>query len=190
MSAMNRLATLRPASLRPGTTTGSAVPAQRPLRTREPRGVVDPTEATRRVQSLVGSVVSAVDTSLDRLVVAVAADPVHLVVIAGTVSVQVGAGGAGIHPVPSSAEVVRAAATLVGRPVTALTVDPAGGLTLACGETVLAVAADPHHESWEIRGMDGGLLVCLPGGAISLWTPTAGRVPGQGPAAARPQPGR
>jgi hypothetical protein len=38
------------------------------------------------------------------------------------------------------------------------------------------VAADPAHEAWEIRAMDGGLLVCLPGGAISLWTPTEGPV--------------
>ena len=41
----------------------------------------------------------------------------------------------------------------------------------------IAVAAEAAHEAWEVRGMDGGLMVCLPGGRISVWAPTFGRIP-------------
>jgi hypothetical protein len=79
----------------------------------------------------------------------------------------------------------RAAALLagwVGRRVTELRVDEGAGLHVGLGQHQLVVAAEPVHESWEIRGMDGGLMVCLPAGRISVWAPTFGRIPRARPA--------
>jgi hypothetical protein len=61
--------------------------------------------------------------------------------------------------------------------VTDLRVDEDGGLHLTVEAYRLVVAAEAAHEAWEIRGMDGGLMVCLPGGRISVWAPTFGRIP-------------
>lgn len=145
-----------------------------PLRTREPRGLIDPTDATNRLAGLLGSRLSDVDTSLERIVLSIAADPVHLVVISAPVQLR-GPDGPGVI-----LEGARAAALLAGwvdRPVTHLRVDELGTLCVGIGEYQLVVASEPAHEAWEIRGMDGGLMVCLPGGRISVWAPTFGRIP-------------
>ncbi len=145
-----------------------------PLRTREPRGLLDPGQATSRLAGLLGRPLTHVDTSLGRIVLSIAADPVHLVVLAG----PVGLGGPqGSGP---TLEAHQAAALLTGwvrRPVTDLHVDAGGGLHLGLGADRLAVAAEAAHEAWEVRGMDGGLMVCLPAGRISVWAPTFGRIP-------------
>jgi hypothetical protein len=145
-----------------------------PLRTREPRGMMDPADSSRRLGGLAGKQLAQVDTSLERIVLTVAADPVHLIVISGPVQFE-GPEGPGL-----TLEGARGAALLagwVGRLVTELQVDEAGGLRLGLGEFRLAAAAEAAHEAWEIRGMDGGLMVCLPGGRISVWAPTFGRIP-------------
>ena len=150
-----------------------------PLRTREPRGMIDPAESTRRLAGLIGRQLTHVDTSLERVVLSVAGDPVHLVVVSGPVQLS-GPQGAGV-----TLEGGQAAALLagwVGRPVTDLRVGEGGSLHLALGQYQLAVAAEAVHEAWEIRGMDGGLMVCLPGGRISVWAPTFGRIPRVGSA--------
>ena len=153
----------------------SAGPAStRPLRTREPRGLIDPVDSSRRLGGLVGKHLAKVDTSLERIVLSITADPVHLIVISGPVQFE-GPEGLGL-----TLEGGRAAALLagwVGRLVTELRVDEAGGLHVGLGDHQLAVAAEAVHEAWEIRGMDGGLMVCLPGGRISVWAPTFGRIP-------------
>jgi hypothetical protein len=151
-----------------------------PLRTREPRGVIDPADATTRLTGLLGSRLTRVDTSLERIVLSVASDPVHLVVISGPVGLS-GPEGPGL-----TLEVRGAAALLagwVGRRVTDLRVDGSGGLHVGLEGYQLLVAAEPVHEAWEIRGMDGGLMVCLPGGRISVWAPTFGRIPRARPTA-------
>jgi len=158
---------------RPAPSPASATP----LRTREPRGLLDPAEATGRLAGLIGRTLTHVDISLERIVLSIAADPVHLVVLSGPV--RMGglppSGGPG-----TTLEGRRAVATLagwVGRPVTQLRIDEGGGLTLGLGADRLAVAAEAAHEAWEVRGMDGGLMVCLPGGRLSVWAPTFGRIP-------------
>jgi hypothetical protein len=150
-----------------------------PLRTREPRGMIGPAESTDRLAGLIGKHLTHVSTSLERIVLSIAADPVHLVVISGPVQLS-GPQGSGLR-----LEGGQAAALLagwVGRPVTALRVDEGGGLHVVVGAYQLAVAAEDVHEAWEIRGMDGGLMVCLPGGRISVWAPTFGRIPRTRPA--------
>jgi|APIni6443716594_1056825.scaffolds.fasta_scaffold199133_1 hypothetical protein len=150
-----------------------------PLRTREPRGMIDPADATIRLAGLIGGPLVQVDTSLERIVLSIAAEPLHLVVVSGPLQVG-GLQGPGL-----TLEGGQAAALLagwVGRPVTELRVDEGGGLHLGLGAYRLAVVADSAHEAWEIRGMDGGLMVCLPGGGISVWAPTFGRIPRARPA--------
>lgn len=150
-----------------------------PLRTREPRGLIDPAAATARLAGLLGTQMTHVDTSLERIVLSVAADPAHLVVLSGPVAFS-GPEGPGV-----TLEGGRAAALLagwVGRRVTELRVDEGAGLHVGLGQHQLVVAPEPVHEAWEIRGMDGGLMVCLPGGRISVWAPTFGRIPRARPA--------
>ncbi len=149
------------------------------LRTREPRGMIDPADSTSRLAGLIGTPLTQVDTSLERIVLSIAAEPVHLVVVSGPLQVS-GPQGPGL-----TLEGAQAAALLagwVGRPVTEFRVDERGGLHLGLGAYRLTVAADSAHEAWEIRGMDGGLMVCLPGGRISVWAPTFGRIPRARPA--------
>lgn len=156
---------------------GAGSPERRALRTREPRGIIEPAEATALLSGLVGHVLTAVDTSMERLVLAIATDPVHLVVIAGPTTLV--AADTSIHLLdePSSPEALSALGGWLERPLTQVAVEPSGTLRLECGGERLVVAADPQHESWEVRGMDGALYACLPGGAISAWGPTSGRIP-------------
>ncbi len=153
---------------------GAGAASTAPLRTREPRGIIDPGDSSRRLAGLVGRQLTQADTSLERIVLTIAADPVHLIVISGPVRFE-RPEGPGL-----TLEGARAAALVagwVGRLVTELRVDEAGGLHVGLGEYRLAAAAEAAHEAWEIRGMDGGLMVCLPGGRISVWAPTFGRIP-------------
>jgi Family of unknown function (DUF6188) len=145
-----------------------------PLRTREPRGLIDPAESTTRLARLIGRPLTHVDTSVGRIVLRIAADPVHLVVVCGPLQIS-GHPGPGLTLEGSPA--VALLSGWVGRAVTDLRVDPGGGLHLGLGEHHLVAAAEELHEAWEIRGMDGGLMVCLPGGRISVWAPTFGRIP-------------
>jgi hypothetical protein len=57
-----------------------------PLRTPEPRGLIDPDVATTRLAGLQGTQMAHVDTSLERIVLSLAADPAHLIVISGPVA--------------------------------------------------------------------------------------------------------
>lgn len=144
-----------------------------PLRTREPRGLLDPGQATARLAGLLGRTLAHVDFSLERIVLSIAADPVHLVVLSGPVRLGGPQGSATLECHQAVAEL----SGWVGRPLSDLRVDAAGGLHLGLGADRVAVAAEVVHEAWEIRGMDGGLMVCLPGGRISVWAPTFGDIP-------------
>jgi Family of unknown function (DUF6188) len=149
-------------------------PSATPLRTREPRGLIDASDATDRLAGLLGRPLAHVDTSCERIVLSIAAEPVHLVVLSGPVQLR-GPQGPGL-----TLEGGQAAALIagwVGSAVTELQVDCGGGLHMRLGSYQATVAAEPKHEAWEVRGMDGGLLVCLPGGRISVWAPTFGRIP-------------
>lgn len=156
--------------LRPDPVPTSAAP----LRTREPRGLIDASQSTGRLAGLLGRTLAHVDSSLGRIVLSIAADPVHLVVVSGPVRLG---GGDGSGPTLECHQAVAVLSGWVGRPLTDLRVDGAGGLHLALGTDHVHVAAEAAHEAWEIRGMDGGLMVCLPGGRISVWAPTFGDIP-------------
>ncbi len=161
------------------TAAAPAAPAALPpLRTREPRGVIDAAEATRRLRRLAGSTLTAVETSMGRLVAALATDPVHLLVLAAPISISTAPAPGAALAEPNSPEAAAALSRWIGRSVTEVRVEEAGTLVVECGAESVRVAADASYEAWEVRGMDGGLLACLPGGGISLWVPTVGHIPG------------
>lgn len=169
MGAMRPIASLRRSIHR------DQVDVRTPLRLREPRGLISPSTATDLLAQFTGSRIGAADTSMDRLVLAISAEPMHLLVISGAVTFT--ATGTGPDEIsvchtPSSAEALAAMGAVTGRTITGVRVAADGGLVLSHDRGSLAIAADPSHEAWEIRGMDGGLLACLPGGSISLWAPT------------------
>ncbi len=156
---------------------GAEPPSPRQLRTREPQGVIDAAEATERLAALGDHEVSGVDSSLGRIVVALATAPPHLLVISGPIS-HIGPDGVfRVVADPGFQTASRQLRQWVGRLVTGLEVEQSGALRLTLGHDQLWIPAAPDYEAWEIRGMDGGLFACLPGGAISLWTPTFGRIP-------------
>jgi hypothetical protein len=37
----------------------------------------------------------------------------------------------------------------------------------------LVVSPDPDYEAWEVSGRSGLRVVCMPGGALGIWDPTA-----------------
>ncbi|MGB8022363.1 MAG: DUF6188 family protein [Candidatus Nanopelagicales bacterium] len=138
-------------------------------RSREPAGIIEPRDATARLASFVGRPLGRADTSMDRLVVEISTNPVHLLVVAGPLILTSADGSVAVCHAPGVA--VAAVMEWSGRPITRVEVLPTGGLRIDCGAGNLRVEADPKYEAWEVRGMDGGLLACLPGGRISLWTP-------------------
>lgn len=154
-----------------------AVDIRGPLRVREPRGLISPEHATSLLAPFTGALIGACDTSMDRLVVAIATDPMHLIVIAGPLLLAPAEGTKGaavsVCHLPGSPQAVEAVDALSGRQIESVSVNRGGDLHLAYEGGSMTVRADAAYEAWEVRGMDGGLLACLPGGAISLWTPTA-----------------
>lgn len=149
-----------------------------PMRLREPQGVISSDNATELLLPFVGRAIGPADTSMDRLVVAIATEPMHLLVIAGPVVVSANDGsGSGsqvsVCHTPGDPQTVAGLDQLAGREITDAVVTPSGALRIGLQGGSLSVDSDPDYEAWELRGMDGGLLACLPGGAISLWTPAA-----------------
>ncbi|MDZ7886256.1 MAG: DUF6188 family protein [Mycobacterium sp.] len=59
---------------------------------------------------------------------------------------------------------------LVGQTISSSTVDRAGALTVVFerGE-LLHVEPDPSFEAWTVSGPKGLLIVCSPGGELSIW---------------------
>lgn len=146
-------------------------------RLREPRGTISAEHATERLRPFVGAQLGAADSSMGRLVLAIATHPMHLLVVAGSVSIELsaldGSQAITVCHEPGSPEAVAAAAAISGRNIIDLSISKRGDLRIEFERGSLAVPSDPAYEAWEIRGMDGGLLACLPGGSISLWVPSA-----------------
>ncbi len=145
------------------------------LRTRHPAGIITAAEATDRLTDMYGQVLRQVEASLGRLILEFQDDPVHRVVISGVLRVTESNGMISVHPDPSTWDVTEG--QILDRAVETQQVSAAGSLRLEIAGTTLQVDPDPHHEAWEVRGSDGWLLACLPGGALSLWTPSLGRIP-------------
>jgi hypothetical protein len=146
------------------------------MRTREPRGLIGAADASSRLAALAGHALTAADTSMDRLVLEVSTDPLHLLVLAGPVTAVAANGTVRVLAEPSSPASLRELRGWIGRTITDVRVEPSGALRVSFGDAQLHVPSDPAHEAWEVRGMDGGLIACLPGGSISLWIPTFGQV--------------
>lgn len=172
---MTNMAAMR--AMRRITGRSATIDLRGPLRVRTPQGLISAADATRRLSALVGCQIADADVSMDRLVVAINTQPMHLVVISGPVVISDTDALAGtqvaVCQLPGSPRAVAIMDVLIGRTITEVGVAPEGGLRVGveCGH--IKVDADPTYEAWEVRGMDGGLLACLPGGAISLWTPIA-----------------
>lgn len=170
MDGMSRLLTFR------RETSWPAQHVRGPLRTREPAGIIDADDATDRLARLRGAEIGAADISMDRLVVAIQAQPLHLLVVAGPITLTSGDGAVSVSHAAGSPDALAALGPWSGRRVAGVRVRGNGALEIATPGGTLTVPADPDHEAWEVRGMDGGLIACLPGGQISLWRPTAGQV--------------
>lgn len=147
-----------------------------PLRTRAPLGLVSASSAAARVAALVGSRISAVEESFGRAVLVLEARPLHLLVVAAPVSICAAGRADEVLVDPAGARAQARLRELVGHSVTGMTVEGSGALHVSLGADQLRIPSDPGYEAWELRGMDGGLLACLPGGGLSLWTPTFGVV--------------
>ncbi|HEX5018716.1 MAG TPA: DUF6188 family protein [Actinomycetes bacterium] len=58
------------------------------------------------------------------------------------------------------------------RELTSVQVATDGTLVLAFGAATLTVPPAPMYESWQVRGPDGLLIVCSPGGDyVAVWKP-------------------
>jgi hypothetical protein len=69
-----------------------------------------------------------------------------------------------------------AAGTLLplnGREVTSAHIGTDGTLVIGLGSATLTVPPAPMYEAWQVRGPDGLLIVCSPGGDyVAVWEPT------------------
>ncbi len=73
---------------------------------------------------------------------------------------------------PSTAEAAGALLPLNLRKVTSGHIETDGTLVLAFGAAVLTVPPHPMYEAWQMRGPDGLLIVCSPGGDyVAVWEP-------------------
>lgn len=87
-------------------------------------------------------------------------------------SLQVADAGAELDGEFLSGEAAAALLPLISREVAAANVAPDGTLTLVLGEATLTVRPHQMYESWQVRGPDGLLIVCSPGGEyVAVWEP-------------------
>ena len=62
------------------------------------------------------------------------------------------------------------------REVTSAQVSPDGALALRFDAAALTVSPDPTYEAWQVRGPDGLLIICAPGGDyLAIWEPDGSR---------------
>lgn len=72
---------------------------------------------------------------------------------------------------------------LAGQPVTGSAISETGRLTVVFQSGISLVAEpDPRYEAWTITGPGGLIIVCLPGGQLSVWNAdTEGSDPSRSP---------
>lgn len=75
-----------------------------------------------------------------------------------------------LSPESDAASAFELLGQLVGQTISSSTVDRAGALTVVFerGES-LHVEPDPSFEAWTVSGPKGMLIVCSPGGELSIW---------------------
>lgn len=73
---------------------------------------------------------------------------------------------------PLTAEAAGALLPLISYELTSSHVSNDGTLTLGLGSATLTVQPHTMYEAWQVRGPDGLLIVCSPGGDyIAVWEP-------------------
>lgn len=73
---------------------------------------------------------------------------------------------------PLTADAAGALLPLNSRTVSSAHVATDGTLALGFGSGTLTVPPHPMYEAWQVRGPDGLLIVCAPGGAyVAVWEP-------------------
>lgn len=73
---------------------------------------------------------------------------------------------------PLTADAAGALLPLNHREVTSAKIATDGALSLGFGQATLSVPPHPMAEAWQLRGPDGLLIVCLPGGdRVAVWEP-------------------
>lgn len=79
---------------------------------------------------------------------------------------------------PASDAVATALLSVLNKRASQITVT--GGQLTISFETVLTLKADPdqHYESWQISSGNGLLIVCAPGGDLTIWYPPSSELPG------------
>jgi hypothetical protein len=79
---------------------------------------------------------------------------------------------------PASDAVATALLSVLNKRASQITVT--GGQLTISFETGLTLKADPdqHYESWQISSDDGLLIVCTPGGDLTIWYPSSSELPG------------
>lgn len=76
---------------------------------------------------------------------------------------------------PLTADAAGALLPLNQRDITSQHIAQDGTLVLGLGPATLTVRPHPMYEAWQIRGPDGLLIVCAPGGEyIAVWEPEPG----------------
>ena len=85
-------------------------------------------------------------------------------------------GGAHWAGEPLTAEAAGALLPLTHREVMSAHIGIDSTLKLGIGSGTLTVPPAPMYEAWQVRGPDGMLIVCSPGGEyVAVWKPDAGR---------------
>lgn len=87
-------------------------------------------------------------------------------------TVAIGQPGQPVASCDSKSDIVATSLlSVLNQPVTEITIS-AGVLTVVFGTGLaLRVPPDGHYESWQINSDDGLLIVCTPGGDLTIWYP-------------------
>ena len=73
---------------------------------------------------------------------------------------------------PLTADAAGALLPLIHREVASGHIASDGTLVLGLGSATLTVMPHPMYEAWQVRGPDGLLIVCSPGGEyVAVWEP-------------------
>lgn len=96
----------------------------------------------------------------------------YFIAISSTLSVGVVGRNIVLSPEEDSEQSFQPIRELVGRTVETAEVDHKGALSVTFeGGSHVRVEPDPDYEAWNVSGPNGALVVSMPGGELSIWTP-------------------